>query len=152
GSLIEFGDVRDMVVLYAREMPYEPRDRVGIIVDARVQLIRRQTVDHPVHQFPNPTEAVEQDSTAVHAGVLPHEHRHHVSMLGRFFPRAAARGGDSASIVMIQRRESAGSMTSSISKWLAVFSALPCWYMRSTISWYSRSRSIGSSMAWSSRR
>src|SRR5262245_50828944 len=26
-SLIEFGDVRDMVVLYAREMPYEPRDR-----------------------------------------------------------------------------------------------------------------------------
>ena len=49
-------------------------------------------------------------------------------MLGRF---SSGRGG---SIVVIQRRVSAGSMTSSISRWLAMLTALPCSYIRSTMS------------------
>src|SRR5690606_26252766 len=76
---------------------------------------------------------------------------HHVSMWGRFLPVRGAVGA-AAKALAIQRRESAGSITSSISKWLAELIALPCSYMRSTISRNVRSRSSGSSIASSSLR
>ena len=52
--------------------------------------------------------------------------RYQVSMLGRFLPARGDGGGDAASAVVIQRRESAGSITSSNSKCDAAFSPLPC--------------------------
>jgi hypothetical protein len=40
-------------------------------------------------------------------------------MLGRFLPTLAAGAGAAANAALIQRRDSAGSMTSTITKWLA---------------------------------
>ena len=47
-------------------------------------------------------------------------------MQGRFLPVRGGGGGTEPRAVVIQRRESAGSITSSISKYVAVLSALPC--------------------------
>lgn len=52
-------------------------------------------------------------------------------MQGRFFPDDGSRVGTERRAAMIHRRESTGSMTSSISKWEAVLMALPRSYMRS---------------------
>ena len=77
---------------------------------------------------------------------------HHVSMHGRFLRRRGFASGAERSALRIHRRESMGSMTSSISKCDAVFSALPCSYMRATISSNSSFRFCGSSTAASSLR
>src|SRR6185369_4523354 len=50
---------------------------------------------------------------------------HHVSTHGRFFPVRAGGGGTERSAVVIQRRDSAGSITSSISKYVAKLTAFP---------------------------
>jgi predicted transcriptional regulator len=51
---------------------------------------------------------------------------HHVSTHGRFLCVRRGGGGTAFSKLRIHRRDSAGSMTSSISKCVAVLSALPC--------------------------
>lgn len=57
---------------------------------------------------------------------------HHVSMQGRFLPVRGGGGGQALSPSTIQRRVSAGSITSSISNSEAVLIALPCSYMPAT--------------------
>lgn len=57
---------------------------------------------------------------------------HHVSMHGRFLPLRGGGGGQARSPSTIQRRVSAGSITSSISNSEAVLIALPCSYMPAT--------------------
>ncbi len=59
-------------------------------------------------------------------------HGHHVSMQGRFLPLRGGGGGQALSPSTIQRRVSAGSITSSISNREAVLIALPCSYMPAT--------------------
>ena len=56
-----------------------------------------------------------------------------VSMQGRFFPSLGVGSGTERKVLAIQCRESIGSITSSISKCDAVFTALPCSYILSTI-------------------
>ena len=51
---------------------------------------------------------------------------HHVSMQARFLPVRTGVGGTARRVSMIRMRESAGSMTSSISKAVATLRALPC--------------------------
>ncbi len=63
-----------------------------------------------------------------------HYHPHQVSMHGRFLAVRGSGGGHARSPSTIQRRVSAGSMTSSISNTVAVLSAFPCSYMSATIS------------------
>ena len=72
-------------------------------------------VDGSTPLYPNEGEGVRP----------PRWRRYQVSMQGRFLPLRGPGGGAAWSADMIQRRDSAGSITSSSSKWLAVFSALP---------------------------
>src|SRR5262249_33339559 len=78
--------------------------------------------------------------------------RHHASIHECFLPVRATLGGADRSPAMIRRRVSAGSITSSISKSAAAFSALPFSYMAATISSYFCLRAAGSSIAASSLR
>src|SRR5580658_1770124 len=75
-----------------------------------------------------------------------------VSMQGRFLPVRGGGGGEDRSPALIQRRDSTGSITSSISKCDAVLTAFPCRYIRSTISSNSFLRAPESSTAASSLR
>ena len=59
-------------------------------------------------------------------------HGHQVSTQGRFLPVRGGGGGQARRPSTIQRRVSAGSMTSSISNRDAVLIALPCSYMPAT--------------------
>src|SRR5262249_40910444 len=93
-----------------------------------------------------------RDSAVNAAPPRPAPALHHGSMHGRFFFRRFGRGGDDANAVVIQRRESAGSITSSISKCDAALTALPWRYLAPTIAWKGARRSLGSVIAASSFR
>src|SRR5262249_48775625 len=82
-----------------------------------------------------------------------HGSGYQASTFGRRFPgRSHHRGTSSSSSVLIQRRLSGGSLTSSISKYDATPPPRPRSYAAATVTSYRRSRSVGSSIASSSRR
>ena len=77
---------------------------------------------------------------------------HQASMAARFFPVRGAGGRSDAMMLLIQNRESAGSIVSSTAKALARRMALPLRYSAATCSSKKRRRSSGSAMASISSR
>ncbi|GAB3895503.1 hypothetical protein GCM10029964_075490 [Kibdelosporangium lantanae] len=62
----EAGDLGDVVVLDPGEVPDEPGDRVGVLVDAERELFRGESVDGLVDYFTHPVECVNKQLRAGH--------------------------------------------------------------------------------------
>src|SRR6266540_5797374 len=65
-DLVGPGRSRDVIVLDAGQVPHQPRDRVGVVVEPNRQLPRRQPLDRAVHDGADPAEGVDEELSAGH--------------------------------------------------------------------------------------
>src|SRR6266540_2564862 len=69
-DLVCLRDIRDVVVLDAGQVPHQPGDRVGVVVESNRQLLRRQPLDRAVHDGTDSAEGVDEELGAGHWSVL----------------------------------------------------------------------------------